>query len=624
MLFRLGDYRGAMLESAAAADLGVVAAALLQAEQAREVGWHHRARRLLEGWLSSTAAKALAAPDAAAPDLLFNRQLETLIELYCDAHHYDGAAAALDRFLPAVRGSAAIQMRAAQVCERCNQPERARAVLESLLSAERPGAATLVAAAQVLTELGDFDAAHDLYERLLDVPTTAPAACEALGRLHLWRGDTAGALEYAERLLAVDAGNAPGLRIRAAALLLDGHADAALTLLDAALTANPRDGEALVWRAEANLRLDRMPEAQADADRSLYFGHTFAARAIRLLAVVRSGRSVMPALWQEILAEVSAVSANAATIIAGASPHAQADLLERALRALRGNRTPVATWVRDDGGLARLPRTASARVASRVALEIIKVATPEETLQAFEEVRRRFPESSMPLVHRGELNLWLGRYPEARADLEAAIDCFRYTRWAWYGLACLDLVAGDPQAALATCARGIEVMNNTEGPVAFLYRGEAYRCLGRLDVAREQLQRSCELNPTRLSAWVNLALVCGGMGDERAQQDLFVRIAQTAPALLSEAAAELGADVFAALVLDTNCGAAAPAPAALIEPVLLQVLAMMRGNRSSSCITYFTSAGDLRHVPQRPGGQRGHGTGLGKLREVLMRILAGA
>ncbi len=34
VLFRLGDYRGAMLESAAAADLGVVAAALLQAEQA--------------------------------------------------------------------------------------------------------------------------------------------------------------------------------------------------------------------------------------------------------------------------------------------------------------------------------------------------------------------------------------------------------------------------------------------------------------------------------------------------------------------------------------------------------------------------------------------------------------
>src|SRR5262249_17472258 len=161
-------------------------------------------------------------------------------------------------------------------------------------------------------------------------------------------------------------------------------------------------------------------------------------------------------------------------------------------------RSPLSTCVRDGGTLMRLRPPDSPRDLSRDAMQLIRIASPEEAFRRLDAVAARFPDSSMPLVYRGELQLWLGRYPEARADLRAAIALVKQTRWAWYGLACIDLVAGDPERALATCARGIKVMENTEGPVALLVRGEAYRLLGRLDDARAELRRSCELNPTRL------------------------------------------------------------------------------------------------------------------------------
>jgi tetratricopeptide (TPR) repeat protein len=280
--------------------------------------------------------------------------------------------------------------------------------------------------------------------------------------------------------------------------------------------------------------------------------------------------------------------------------------------------------VRADGTLARLPRSVWARVAAREALELVKIASPEEIYRAFDEVIAAFPSSSMPLVHRGELQLWLGRYPEARADLEGAIAIYRQTRWAWFGLATLDLVAGDPERALATCAHGIQVMDNTEGPVAYLFRGEAYRLLGRLDEARQQLVRSCELHPRRLSAWTNLGLAHGAAGDGPAQREIFHRLLAEAPSLLSTASLELGDDVFQAVVLEgPRVPGGREVPPETVDRVLGQALAMMRGNRSSSCVTYFTREGRMFHVPQggRPGTPDAGARTLDEVRRLLTRAL---
>jgi tetratricopeptide (TPR) repeat protein len=296
---------------------------------------------------------------------------------------------------------------------------------------------------------------------------------------------------------------------------------------------------------------------------------------------------------------------------------------------MRGNRTSLGTFVREDGTLTPLPRSASPRLLARQALELVRVASPETSFRRLDELVARFPHSPMPLAHRGELKLWLGRYDAARADLEAAIAIRRQTRWAYYGLAWLEVLAGDLERALATCADGIRVMDNSEGAVANIVRGEAYRLLGRLDEAREQLRLACAAFPTRLSAWINLALVHGAAGERHQEEDVFRGITRRAPALMSEAAAEVGEDVFTAVVLEgpvRHAEAAAP-PTEVIGRILRQILTMMRGNRASGLITYFTADGHFRHVPREAGpslsNPEAERAAVERLRGSLRRALGG-
>jgi hypothetical protein len=87
---------------------------------------------------------------------------------------------------------------------------------------------------------------------------------------------------------------------------------------------------------------------------------------------------------------------------------------------------------------------------------------------------------------------------------------------------------------------------------------------------------------------------------------VFARHVRLAPALVSHAARELGDDAFTAIVLapePEDEGAIARTAPALLQRVLEHVLVMMRGNRASSLVTYFTADERMHHVP-RHGGQR--------------------
>lgn len=613
LLALLDDYRGALDATAAALALDTPGAALQRYQLAREVGWYPEARAALE--------RALATVPATAPAGTVDRLLEHVVGLCADAQDDDGAAVLLERYLPRARGSVALLLQAARIRQQRGDGTGAREALQRAVALEAPTETTRLAVASRLLELGDFDAAQDEYEALLRDGVAAAPALEALGRLCLWRGDGDGAIAIATRLDAVAPGAAVARRLRAAAAMLAGQPAAALALLDGVVADAPRDGEAWLWRAEAHLRLGDRAAAIADADRSQQCGYSFAARAVRLLAALQPGGRVHDATWDELAGELATLCSDAPAVLATNTSDGLAGLLDRALRALRGNRTPLASWVRDDGALASLPRSRSIRLASRRAMELIKIAPAAVALERLDALVAAHPRSSMPLVHRGELQLWLGDWAAARADLEGAIAVHRQTRWAWYGLACLDLVAGEPERALATCAEGIRVMHNTEGPVAFLYRGEAYRLLGRLDEARQQLERSCALHQSRLSAWVNLALVHAARDDRAAQAEVVRRLARVAPALLAEAAATLGEATFTAVVLDGPLAERPPPDLAALDQTLARTLHLMRGNRSSSVVTYCTGDGVLRHVPQSSApSPQARARALARLRELLDRV----
>ena len=133
-------------------------------------------------------------------------------------------------------------------------------------------------------------------------------------------------------------------------------------------------------------------------------------------------------------------------------------------------------------------------------------------------------------------------------------------------------------------------MAGTTGPSLFVYRGEANRRLGRIPEALADLERSCSETPSRLGAWLNLALACGDAGMDARRAEVMDRILAQAPGLLSDAAAAAGVDVFDPETRGREGERA----------VLLTALEMMRGNRSSTCITYIPRPGILRLVPKYP------------------------
>lgn len=645
LLYVLGDFGDALDAAETAWDLGVASAGMLRYHQARDLGRYDAAAVALEDVLR---AGERASSDAPSPRVLAYA-LEHLLALYFDHHHDTAAAVTARRYARSANGSPAIDLRMARIHDRCGQTEEALRAVRAAASTVTPDASGALNAAAVMLEIGAFDDARALYQSLLD-RVGAPAA-EALATLALWTGDTEHALFHADALADLGAAGAAS-RIRGAVLVLRRDYRAALPLLDAALAANPDDAEAHLWRAEALVRLGDRDAALASADRGRHYGYSFAAAVIHLLAALPApapgGVAPSPATseaprrratdpvdgavfhaQQELRAELIALVPDASALLDTPMTTPQlTDLLDRALAAMRGNRTFLGTWVRPDGVLARVPPTAAPRLLSREAFEPIRVGAVDESFRRLDALAERFPDSSMPIVHRGELHLWLGHYDEARADLERAIAIRRRTRWAWYGLAWLHIVSGDPERGLAVCAEGIAAMKDTEGPPAFGCRGEAYRLLGRLDDAREQLQRSCELTPTRISAWVDLALVHGAAGDPAAQAAVFARVVRLAPVLVSHAARELGDDVFTSVVLAAPFGE--QDTAARIEPgmmtnVLAHALAMMRGNRASSLVTYFTADGQMHHVPRYGGPSHGgEPQALDKMRTVLRRGLGEA
>ena len=233
------------------------------------------------------------------------------------------------------------------------------------------------------------------------------------------------------------------------------------------------------------------------------------------------------------------------------------------------------------------------RDEARVVLDTIRTAAPALVLARLEAVQARYPTSGLPWAHHGEALMWLGRYEEARASLERAIEVDRHTRWPYYGLGVLHLVAGRPHEAIEMCARGYAAMGNTDTPFEHAVRGEALRLSGRLDASAAELEIARAAHPQRLSTHVNLGLVHAEAGRSGELREEFRHAAEEVPALLVAAAADCGVDLWRAEPglppwpgLDDDERAR----------VLRAVLSRMHGNRSASCLTWLDDHGVIRTV----------------------------
>lgn len=467
------------------------------------------------------------------------------------------------------------------------------AVVESLATQADPTLALLRDAAAMLVDAGDYAGAEALLSRRLAAEPGAPEALRALAEIALWRGDLALAESRATSIL--EAGEDVVARTTlGAARALRGDYAGALEDLDRAVALAPGDATAAVWRADALRRAGRVDESLAEArrggERAADLSDHVAAQLVIHLASLQRGEFLGPP-DVSLAGALEVLRDDAAGFDAPPPPALPEDLrpphrrralaLEDALSRLRGNRSATPTYVRGDGSLVRLIPPRSPRAEAKQALwRFVASADVDEALAVFDDIHARWPDTPEPYNYRGELYLYLGDAASARAQFERALSRYRQSRWAYIGLAGAAVIDGDFEAALRHLADGVALAGGP-GPTTFVYRGEALRGLGRVSEARDDLTRSVEMNPGRVGAWVNLCLLELDAGDASASDRAYASLSRCAGVFVREAESNVGAG--------DRRGA------------LREMLSMLRGNRGSSCVTYFTRAGVLRAVRPAPG-----------------------
>lgn len=558
VLFVTRDYHDALgaLGRAAELDPRVAKRALrMRVARAGRLGWTHDEREAQEALVAIAPGDARALADAA--------------RLLAQARDYEDALPYLDRALALEPSAAAAHMERASLLAKLDRAEDALAAADRALALRSEDPKYALEAARVAIDVGALDVARARLALARAQHPADPGIAAALAELDAWTDDTPPAPP------ADDDDSSSAHLLRAERALGEGRYD---------------DVHAHLTRASMGAG-----------------GFLPVAWMLRFLASERQNKRgrVPPYVFEEFVELVLEVCPDSRAAFESRDPALVRPFVLRTLAAMRGNRSTTPTYVRD-GRLVRAKIRGGPRHDSRRALERIRVAPPDEALAALDAVAARYPTSSMPAVHRGELELWLGRTHDARASFERALAIHDRTRFAYIGLTGCAILEGDLEGALRVSARGVRAMNDTEGPAVYVYRGEALRRLGRFDEARADLERAVAIHASRAGAWINLGLLYAATSDAGGVARVRAQLEQQAPGLLSDASR--GADRG-----DT--------PA-----VLERALHMLRGNRSSSTVTYFSGDGRLRFVPQWPhAGPGPHATDASDLRQArtILRAASG-
>jgi tetratricopeptide (TPR) repeat protein len=408
-----------------------------------------------------------------------------------------------------------------------------------------------------------------------------------------WAGDVDGARRMAKEI--PDGPESWGLL--GVLNVLEHRWAAGLELLDRAL-AHGGDEELQLHRARALAHLGRL--SSADRAISCVVGpESFGRRVLKALVDVRR-LPLLPTfrLWRDRVTvseylfnglfstELPALLGTAALGRALESRSALIALLEQLLDRMAGNLGMSPTFAEEkqtEGrrfvpiALPPLPRHQA--VEALHSLRFLGAARAEAALN---DLLARRPRSVHARTHRGELYLWLGRYDDAWQEFVAASRIER-ARWADVGkLAVLTLTGRHARARMAALYARYHFMSTPPGGTLQVYRGILRRQTGSLHAAIADLRAAVKAKPTRVGARTELclALRAAGLSSDAAAH------AQ----VLSREAAPLLVDTADALRLDWR-----RQPFTLVgDDVLEAALSAMRGNRSSSLVTWFGPAGDLR------------------------------
>ena len=478
-----------------------------------------------------------------------------------------------------------------QVQGRTGKLEQAQATLRqaALISGHDARFARRVAAE--LVRVGAIDDAYLVLNEYCERDPDDADNLVELVKLLLFAGQWDRAQQRLDRIESLDPERREILRYRGAIAVERRELDRAVQLLEELVTRHPDDREGRTWLVEALIR-------RGDTERARTQHHEARAEhdsAVHILihgAMARPGGPVArDAELTALLAELGDPVQPGETV----DENSQARILGH-LASLRGSRGEVLvrvdpqstgpTGVRMFGMKKVETRLQSRNEAAEAVKSIIQVPV-QQVLATFAELEERFPHSPHPFFYRGEIHLWMGDYDKALRDFETGITR-DVARWGYVGPAAVHILQGNYDAVpplLEECNRRFPPVPSASTSI---YLGEMHRRLGELEQSAKQLVESLRVKPGRLSAWINLALVHQQAGRSEEAAEVFERIYRWAPRLLWDSRDALTA----------SGGPACQWPPSTDDlTVLLESsLTLMRGNRSSHCVTYFDRHGKLRRV----------------------------
>lgn len=450
---------------------------------------------------------------------------------------------------------------------------RRSVAVDALREAERGFASDerlMVWAAASWRALGRFDDAARAARLACEAGPRSAAAWSEAALLETWSGRAEQALALADEALAAEPGHGAALRARGAALALQGKLDEAREALSAAVAALPGDAEARVWLAEvlrlsgdpdeSLAELDRLFAALPEAERPL------AAWANRALARLALGESVPSAEWDRLFA-----GAPWRQLAIDVTDWPRPGALVELLRALRGNRglTPTFVWAKD-AALPRPPLRLQTRVSFMRAQASLRFGDAAAALRELDFLLAEDRSDPYAWASRGEALLWLGRYADARRDLEKAARLGPALPWPRVGLAACALLTGDLARADKELSAALE--NGASQGTAGVWRAELLRARGEPEAAIKALAGGKTAFPFRPGLWLNLALAHFEARQPAKGAALYKKLRKAYPDLV------------------------AAAPRGKERAALAAALASLRGNRSSWFAGFFDARGRLRHA----------------------------
>ncbi|MEZ4449907.1 MAG: hypothetical protein R3B09_10550 [Nannocystaceae bacterium] len=447
--------------------------------------------------------------------------------------------------------------------------------------ARRRGIAALIAA-------GGLEEARALLERRV-ASSTPPAWCLAHhAELALWRLDHAEAGRRARELLeradADDDARTTAWRILGALATIRGDTEAALAALERA-SAGSDPATTRLWQARALLERGDLVGARA-AVRPTGFADRlpWILWRARIDAVDRPSSPGHEGYQVELV--LAELAGEAAVLEGRRDPAARVDLLRRMIARLGGNYSGRVSTL-EAGRL--IPCTlASPRERAVAAQEALLRRPLAEVVEGFDAEAARAPHAPFPRTYRSELSLWTGEYEAARRDFAGIWEEHR-TRWGYVGHGAALSLLGRGDEARAAWDAGLERYDRLPAEATHAYAGDLAIDEGRLDDAIRDLEGACAATPTRLGAWVSLALARARAGDPSGADAALDRVRARAPGMVACVADSLG--------LDPQVGA--DAPAALMR-LCAELRRAMAGNRASTIYTFRDPRGRLRVLRSLP------------------------